>query len=102
MAEMLMDGIGSGNNAIVDNQNRLWVNTNPIDSFIPVETDVTDTGSQYHCFEANNGNWYIRAMFASGGNVRTQQFRYMLGQSDFTGSWLNKTTLEFLNPGSVF
>ncbi len=75
---------------------------NTIIKFIPVETDVTDTGSQYHCFETNNKQWYIRATFASGGNVRTQQFRYIQGANSYTGSWLNKTTLNFLSPGSVF
>lgn len=74
----------------------------PTDKYMTVESDVVDTGSMYNCFEANDGSWYMMATFSSGGNVRLKQYRYIAGASNYIGSWANRTTLEFLTPGSAF
>ena len=50
MAEMIMDGLGSANNAIVDNDHRLWTNvsgTVAISGAIAISGTMTDSTLTY-------------------------------------------------------
>lgn len=108
MAEAIVDGTGSGYQVAVTSNNEMRTISNIsgtfniLDRYMAVESDISDLGSQYHCFENEDGAWYIRVSFASGGNNRISQYRYLAGSYNYIGSWASRTTLSFLIPGSVF
>lgn len=108
MPEQIISASGTQFGLIVESDGSINANINisgtfgSTERYIPIATDVTDIGSRYYGFEAADGNWYMQVSFASGGNNRTQLFRYLAGSTDFDTNWDNKTTSEFSNPGSIF